>query len=231
MARPPPSPLRKRILFADDHELILQGLRRVLESEYDVLEPVSDGRELIRRVPELRPDLVIVDISMPLLNGLDATSQLTRTHPKLKVIILTVHADVALAARAFDAGASGYLLKQAASTQLKTAIETVLRGGTYVPPDMTDQLLKTHRRAAHLAAPHETTLTGRQREVLQLIAEGHTAAETAKILHVSPRTVEFHKYRIMATLGAGSSAELVRHAIALGLIRAGASNPTSIKNP
>jgi DNA-binding NarL/FixJ family response regulator len=211
--------MRRKVLIADDHQLIVDGLVRILESDYEVVEPVLDGRALLRSVAEAKPDVVVADISMPLLNGLDAAAELTQTHPGVKVIIVTMHADVGLAARAFDAGAAGYLLKQAAGSELKTAIETVLRGETYIPPAMAAKLLKTYRGAAKVMGPERTELTRRQREVMQLLAEGKTAAEAAEVLHLSPRTVEFHKYRIMEQLGIKTNAGLVRHAIEIGLIQ------------
>lgn len=210
--------MRKKILLADDHPLVLEGLAKILASDYEVLEPVSDGRTLLRSVADNQPDVVIADISMPMLNGLDAAAEIVATYPRTKVIILTMHDDVTLAARAFDAGAAGYLLKTAAGVELKTAVETVLSGDTYIPPYMAAKLLKTYRGAAKLAEPARKELTHRQREVLQLLAEGKTAAEAGDILHISPRTVEFHKYRSMEALGIETNAELFRYAIETGLI-------------
>jgi DNA-binding NarL/FixJ family response regulator len=219
--------MRKKVLIADDHQLIVDGLVRILESAYEVVTPVLDGRALLRSVAELQPDVVVADISMPLLNGLDAAAELTASHPNVKVIIVTMHADVSFAARAFDAGAAGYLLKQSASSELKTAIETVLRGETYIPPAMADKLLKTYRGAAKVKEPERTELTRRQREVLQLLAEGKSAGEAAEVLHLSRRTVEFHKYRIMELLGIKTNAGLVRHAIDIGLIQGDSSEAAS----
>ena len=209
--------MRKKILLADDHPLILEGLAKLLTRDYDVLESVSDGRMLLRSVADNKPDVVIADISMPLLNGLDAAAEIVETYPQTKVIILTMHDDVSFAAKAFSTGAAGYLLKSAASVELKSAVETVLRGETYIPPYMAGKLLKTFRGKAKLAEPERKELTRRQREVLQLLAEGKTAAEAADILHLSPRTVEFNKYRIMETLGIETNAELLRYAIEIGL--------------
>ena len=217
--------MRKKVLIADDHQLILDGLCKILEVDFEVLKPVLDGRALLRSVAALQPDVVLADISMPLLNGLDAAAEISETYPKTKVIILTMHADVALAAKAFDVGAAGYLLKNAAGTELNTAIETVLRGDTYIPPSLADKLLKTYRGSAKVMQPERAELTRRQREVLQLIAEGKTAAEAAGILHLSPRTIEFHKYRIMDVLGLESNAELIRYAIDIGLIHGDSADP------
>lgn len=219
--------MRKKVLIADDHRLIVDGLVRILETDYEIVEPVADGRALLRSVAESEPDVVVADISMPLLNGLDAAAELAETHPKVKVIIVTMHADVAFAARAFDAGVAGYLLKQSAGSELKTAIETVLRGDTYIPPTMADKLLKSYRGAAKVLEPEQTELTRRQREVLQLLAEGKTAAEAADVLHLSPRTVEFHKYRIMELLGIKTHAALVRHAIDIGVIQGDSAEAAS----
>lgn len=210
--------MRKKILLADDHPLILEGLAKILASDYEVLEPVSDGRALLRRVADNRPDVVIADISMPLLNGLDAAAEIVAAYPRTKAIILTMHEDVTFAARAFNAGAAGYLLKSAAGVELKTAVETVLRGDVYIPPGMAASLLNTYRGKTKLAEPERKELTHRQREVLQLLAEGKTAAEAADILHLSPRTVEFHKYRIMEILGIDKNAKLLHYAIETGLI-------------
>ena len=219
--------MRKKVLIADDHQLIVDGLTRILESDYEVVKPALDGRALLRSVAELQPDVVVADISMPLLNGLDAAAELAETYPNVKVIIVTMHADVSFAARAFEAGATGYLLKQSASSELKTAIETVLRGETYIPPNMADKLLKTYRGAAKVKEPERTELTRRQREVLQLLAEGKSAAEAAEVLHLSPRTVEFHKYRMMELLGIKTHAGLVRHAIDIGLIQGNSAEAAS----
>lgn len=219
--------MRKKVLIADDHQLIVDGLVRILEPDYDILKPALDGRALLRSVAELRPDVVVADISMPLLNGLDAAAELTESYPDVKVIIVTMHADVSFAARAFDAGAAGYLLKQSASSELKTAIETVLRGETYIPPNMADKLLRTYRGTAKVKEPERTELTRRQREVLQLLAEGKSAAEAAEVLHLSPRTVEFHKYRMMELLGIKTHALLVRHAVDIGLVQADSAEASS----
>ena len=210
--------MRKKILIADDHPLIQEGLAKILASDYDVLAPVADGRALLRSVTDNQPDVVIADISMPLLNGLDAAAEIVNSYPETKVIILTMYDDVAFATRAFDAGAAGFLLKSAAGVELKTAVETVLRRDIYIPPSMAASLLTRYRGKTKLAEPERKQLTHRQREVLQLLAEGKTAAEAAEILHLSPRTVEFHKYRIMESLGIENNAALMRYAMETGLI-------------
>lgn len=219
--------VRKKILLADDHPLILEGLAKMLASDYEVLEPVSDGRTLLRSVADNQPDVVIADISMPLLNGLDAAAEIVKAYPRTKVIILTMYDDVNFAARAFNTGAAGYLLKSSAGAELKTAVMTVLSGDVYIPPSMAASLLHTYRGKTMLAQPERKELTHRQREVLQLLAEGKTAAEAGNILHLSPRTVEFHKYRIMETLGIDTNADLLHYAIETGLVVVKPTNPTA----
>ena len=203
---------RPRVLLADDHRLLREAFAQLLEPGCDVVGAVADGRALLAAAPELRPDIVVLDIAMPLLNGLDAARQLKRLMPEVKLIFLTVSEDPDLAAEAFRAGASGYLLKNSAASELFKAIQEVSRGGP------------TSRRwprrgwsAPCSATPGRRRGTGqlstRQREVLQLLAEGHTMKEIARILAITPRTVAFHKYRMMEDLGIKTSAELVQFAI------------------
>ena len=203
---------RPRVMLADDHRLLREAFTRLLESDCDVVGAVADGRALLTAAPELRPDIVVLDIAMPLLNGLDAARQLKRVMPKVKVIFLTMSEDPDVAAEAFRAGASGYLLKNSAASELLQAVQEVSRGRSYVTPLATQGLLDTFlRRTEPSVKP--TELSPRQREVLQLLAEGHTMKEIARVLKITPRTVAFHKYSMMEQLGVTSSAELVQFAV------------------
>jgi DNA-binding NarL/FixJ family response regulator len=206
---------RARILLADDHVLIAQALEHLLRAEFDVVGVVADGRALVKAAGELAPDVVVVDIGMPLLNGLDAGEQLKTRYPRIKVIYLTQNREPRIAAEAFRRKASGYVLKDSAASELTTAIRQALRGKTYVSP----QIAKSEETSMP-EVTHGTLreLSGREREVLQLLAEGKAMKEVAAVLNISSRTVEFHKYRIMELLGAKTNAELVQYAMKLGLI-------------
>jgi DNA-binding NarL/FixJ family response regulator len=203
---------RPRVLLADDHRLLREAFAQMLAPACEVVGAVADGRALLAVAPELRPDIVVLDIAMPLLNGLDAARQLKRVMPEVKVIFLTVSEDPDLAAEAFAAGASGYLLKNSAASELFQAIQEVLQGRSYVTPLATGGLVANF---LHQPDPAKKTgeLSQRQREVLQLLAEGHTMKEVARLLKITPRTVAFHKYAMMEELGIKSSAELVQFAI------------------
>ena len=208
---------RPKILLADDHVLIAQALEHLLQAEFDVVGTVADGRALLKAAGELLPDVVVVDIGMPLLNGLDAGEQLKDLYPAMKVIFLTQNREPRFAVEAFRRHASGYLLKDSAVSELTTAIREALRGNTYVSPSiakgMVDETVSTDVSQMTLRE-----LSGREREVLQLLAEGKSMKEVAALLDISPRTVEFHKYRIMELLRVKTNAELVQQAIKLGLI-------------
>jgi DNA-binding NarL/FixJ family response regulator len=211
---------RPRILMADDHSIVLAGLRKLVEAEGDVVGTVEDGRALVEQAQTLRPDIVLLDISMPLLNGLDAARQVRKLVPESKLIFLTMHATPTYATEAFKAGASGYLIKRSAASELKQAIQAVLRGQHYLTPLITKDVLA----ATLLPSEQQTrqrpvaTLTPRQREVLQLIAEGKGTKAIASILNISVKTVEFHKFRLMDELDLHSTAELTKYAIAEGLV-------------
>ncbi|MCW5966358.1 MAG: response regulator transcription factor [Bryobacterales bacterium] len=211
---------KPRILLADDHRIVLEGLRSLLEPDYHLVGMATNGRELLELAATLRPDVVVADISMPLLNGIDATRQLRERDELVKIVVLTMHPDAVYATRAIEAGASAYVLKHAASDELVTAIEAALRGETFISPEVRnpamDELLDPMRR--HTKSTLE--LTPRQREVLQLLAEGKSAKEIGALLEISPRTVETHKYKMMDDLGVKTSAQLVQHAIKHGLISA-----------
>ena len=205
---------RPRILMADDHRMLAEGLRSLLEPAYELVEIVEDGRALVEAAQRLEPDVIVADITMPLLNGLDAVEQLRGLGCPAKVIFLTMHKDALYAARAMRAGASGFLLKHSASKELLTAIHEALAGRTYATPAIAELLERLPVRAPD----GDVSLTRRQREVLQLFAEGHSAKQVAKILHISARTAEGHKAQIMNLLGASSTADLVQCAIRHGLI-------------
>lgn len=211
---------RPRILMADDHSLVLAGLRRLVEDEGDVVGTVEDGRALVQEAQRLRPDIVLLDISMPLLNGLDAARQLTKLVPDCKLIFLTVHATPSYVAEAFKVGASGYLIKQSAAEELKEAIQAVRRGQHYMTPSVTKDLVeKTLGRSQETVCKRPVTaLTPRQREVLQLIAEGKGTRSIASIMHISVKTVEYHRARILEELKLQSTADLTRYAVSEGLV-------------
>lgn len=211
---------RPRILMADDHSIVLAGLKKLVETEGEVVGTVEDGRALVEEAKKLRPDIILLDISMPLLNGLDAARQLTKVVPECKLVFLTMHATPAYAMEAFKAGASGYLIKRSATSELKQALQAVMRGQHYMTPLITKDVLAATLQPAeetkHIRPP--AVLTPRQREVLQLVAEGKGTKEIARILNISVKTVEFHKFRIMDELDLHSTAELTRYAIAEGLV-------------
>jgi DNA-binding NarL/FixJ family response regulator len=208
---------RPKILLADDHVLIAQALEHLLKGEFDVVGTVSDGRALLKAAGELAPDVVVVDIGMPLLNGLDAGERLKTLHPHIKVIFLTQNREPRFAVEAFRRNASGYLLKDSAASELTTAIREALRGRTYISPAIAKGMLD-EASSEHIGPGTLRELSGREREVLQLLAEGKSMKEVAGLLEISPRTVEFHKYRIMELLRVKTNAELVQQAIKLGLV-------------
>lgn len=209
-----------RILIADDHTLVAEACKKLLDSEYEVVATVSDGRALVRAAAELKPQLIIVDVAMPILNGLDAGQQVKEFLPAVKLVYLTMNHDADLAAEAFRRGASGYLLKTCAASELAIAVREVLRGKSYLSPmiakDTVDFLLRQDKKLID----ESERLTERQREVLQLLAEGKCMKEVAGVLNITTRTVAFHKYRIMEVLNAKSSAELVQYAMRNHLIAA-----------
>jgi DNA-binding NarL/FixJ family response regulator len=209
-----------RVLIADDHEIVRHGLAALLSEAGDVelVGEAGNGREAVDLAYQLRPDVVIMDVAMPLLNGLDACQQLRPRLPSTKWVFVTVNEDPDLAAEAFRLGAAGYLLKHSAAAELFEAIETVLGGGRHLTPLIAQGAPLGSFLATARAAPTDA-LTARQREVLQLLAEGRVMKEVAQILGMSPRTVAFHKYEVMRRLHVKSTAELVQHAIRLGLIR------------
>ena len=212
---------KPRILIADDHSILLAGLKKLVEEAHEVVGTVEDGRALIEAAERLKPDLILMDISMPLLNGLDAARHLKKLLPDSKLLFLTMHSSPTYATEAFKAGANGYLLKRSAASELPQAIAAVLRGQTYLTPAITRQVLETALQSGQPALKHSlAALTLRQREVLQLIAEGKGTKEVATLLNVSVKTVEFHKARVMEQLDLHSTPALIKFAIAEGLVNA-----------
>jgi DNA-binding NarL/FixJ family response regulator len=205
---------RTKVLLADDHIVVAEGLATLLKNRFDLIGTVGNGSELIDAARKLRPDVIVADISMPVLSGLEALRRLKAARSGAKVIFLTMHADAQLATEAFRAGASGYVLKQSAGEELIAAIQEVLQGRTYLTPLLTKDVIKNFTEST----PLNVKLTPRQREVLRLIAEGKRMKEIGAILDLSTRTVETHKYEMMRGLGVESTAELVRYAIQIGLV-------------
>jgi len=202
---------RPRVLLADDHALILGAFEKLLSEECDIVGQVSDGRALVAAADQLKPDVIVLDISMPGLNGLEAGRQIKQRLRNTKLVFLTMNEDADLAAEAFRSGASAYLLKRSAASELSIAIHEVMQGRSYVTPLVTEGLVGSLLNADERGPGQE--LTPRQREVLQLLAEGRSMKEVASVLNLTPRTVAFHKYRIMAQLNIKSTAELVQYAV------------------
>ncbi len=208
---------RTRILLADDHAMICAGFQKLLEPEFEVIGSVGDGRELLKVAAQLKPDLVLVDIGMPLLNGLDAGRELKKLMPGIKLIFLTMNPDPDIASAALQIGASGYLLKNSEGEELLTAVRSAIKGTSYVSPPIGQAMEQRFiRDPRSLGRPRH--LTDRQREVLQMLAEGRPMKEIAYVLEISLRTVRFHKYKIMEELGITTNSELVRYAIKNSMI-------------
>ena len=203
---------RPRILLADDHQMLLDGLKRVLEPRCDVVGTASNGRALLESAAKLQPEVIVLDIGMPQLNGLDAARHLKRTMPKVKLIIMTMNEEPDLVGEAFRAGASAFLLKQAAAFELTDAIEKVLKGGSFVTPSAAEGQAKISLREPK-NREHSAEPTPRQREVIQLLAEGHSMKEVASSLNITKRTVAAHKYAVMELLQLKTNADLVQYAI------------------
>ncbi len=199
------------VLIADDHTLIVEAFRKLLEPQYEVVGTVPDGRSLLDVAAKTRPDIIIVDIGMPLLNGIAAGKQLKKTMPRVKLVYVTMNEDPDVAAEAMESGASVYLLKSSAAPELLKGIREALKGGSYVTPRIRSAMHELFIRSPiRRLVPRK--LTSRQTEVLQLLAEGRSMKEVAAVLNLTPRTVAFHKYRIMEIIGAKSNAELMRFA-------------------
>ena len=203
---------RPKIILADDHTILLDALRNMVEPEFDVVALCSNGRDLIKAATELNPAMIVLDITMPMMNGLNAGQRLKQILPAVKLVYLTMNQDPDMASEAFRLGASAYLLKTSAGAELIRALREVLLGGTYVTPLMTEGMVGSF--VQNLKSRKNTQqLTLRQREVLQLLAEGLSMKEAAYILNVSPRTVAFHKYTMMDHLNIKTSAELIEYAM------------------
>ena len=211
---------RPRVLIADDHTLVADLCRKLLETEFEVVGIVNNGRAMVRAAVQFKPDVIIVDIAMPILNGLDASQQVKEILPTVKLVFLTMSCETDLAAEAFRRGASGYLLKTCAASEMVTAVREVLRGKSYMSQTLCKDDVNYLRRTVAKLDDEEERLTERQREVLQLLAEGKQMKEIGDILNMTTRTVAFHKYRMMGTLGARSNAELVRYAVRNHLVSA-----------
>ena len=204
---------RSRVLIADDHTLVAELCKKLLETEFDVVGTVSDGHALVRAAGEFKPDVVVVDVAMPILNGLDAGQQVKQMLPAVKLIFLTMNPDIEIAAEAFRRGANGYLLKTCAAAELVLGVRDVLRGKSYLSPALSKDTVNFLRNQDKRMVAEDERLTERQREVLQLLAEGKVMKEVSSILNMSTRTVAYHKYRMMEVLGARSTAELVKYAV------------------
>jgi DNA-binding NarL/FixJ family response regulator len=209
---------RPRILIADDHQILAEGVSSLLECEFDVIGVVSDGRELLSAAREHQPDVIVTDIAMPSLNGIEAAAQIRDAGVKARVVFLTQHRDVAYARRAMETGAAGFVLKHSASSELLTAVREALQGRTYITPMIAGELLQSYREDKSGSHNSAKRLTARQREVLQLIAEGSSAKEVAGVLKISIRTAEAHKAHILEALELQNTAALVQYAIRQGII-------------
>jgi DNA-binding NarL/FixJ family response regulator len=206
------------VLLADDHLLVAEALKSLLTPEFDLVGVVEDGRALIEAAGRLRPDVIVADVSMPHLNGIDALVHLRQEGVRVPVVFLTMHRDVIFARRALEVGASGFVLKHSASIELIAALHAALEGRTYLTPQLAGEVLEAMRQGPERTGDPAASLTPRQREVLQLLAEGRSAKEIASSLSISTRTVEFHKYQMMETLGLHTNADLVHFAIKHGLV-------------
>lgn len=206
---------RPRILLADDHTLVAEGVSKLIQSEFDLIEIVQDGRTLLERIDQWAPDILLLDISLPFINGIEAAHRIKSISPNVKVIFLTMHTEPSFIKDAASVGAWGYVLKQSAAGELLYAIREVLKGRTYFTPSVRQDRIKQSGPSSPQGTEsrEESTLTPRQREILQLVAEGHSNKDIARILHLSPKTIEFHKNRIMRTLGVNRTAELTQYAI------------------
>jgi DNA-binding NarL/FixJ family response regulator len=215
--------MKPQVIVADDHRLVAEGIVKILEKEYRVVATPTDGRGFIEAVETFRPDLALVDISLPLLNGLDACRHVKKSCPDLKIIILTMHSEQHFVNEAFRVGVEGYVLKSSVADELLFATKEVLSGGTYISPvvaqGLVKQVFESPKESPRQPNPPPTvTLSLRQREVLQLVAEGKSNKEIASTINVTVKTIEFHKARISKELGVHTTAELTKHAITLGLI-------------
>ena len=209
---------RPRVLLADDHRMLAEGLKALLQDEFELVGIVEDGRAMVEAAERLRPDVIVADVTMPNLNGFEALTLLRKTQPNIKVVFLTMHQNAAYARRALDAGASGFVVKHSASEELVVAIHAALKGRTFITPCLTKEVVEQAESSARSGKEGAKALTSRQKEILQLLAEGRSAKEIASELTISARTVEFHKYQMMEMNGLHSSAELIHFAIKNGIV-------------
>jgi DNA-binding NarL/FixJ family response regulator len=204
---------RVRVLLADDHRIVAEGLRKLLEPEFELTGIVEDGFALLEAAAEQKPDVIVTDVSMPGLNGIEALEELKKKNPDVYVVCLTMHRELAYARRALDAGALGYVLKHSAPEELVMAVRAAAEGRTFITPAIAGDVLQSIQGGDAAVTDPVRKLTLRQRQILRLLADGHSAKKIAKRLKISPRTVEFHKYTMMDTLGVSTSAELIRFAL------------------
>ena len=209
---------RPRVLLADDHRLVAEGLKSLLSAEFELVGVVEDGRAMIEATRKLRPDVIVADITMPHLNGIDALVRLKRDDIQVPVVFLTMHVEVAYARRALEGGAAGYVLKHSAPAELITAVRAALNGKTYVSPAVAGEVLRVINQKPEKAGDPVASLTPRQREILQLLTEGRSAKEIGDRLAISARTVEFHKYQVMEKLNLHTNAELVHFSLKHGIV-------------
>jgi DNA-binding NarL/FixJ family response regulator len=211
-------PIKPRVLIAEDHRLVLEGMERIVETECEIVGTVTTGRDLVSAVDQLNPDVVLLDIAMPLLNGIEAARQIRQKNPHVKLVYVTMQVDKDYVRAALDTGASGYVLKQAAASDLLTAIRAVQQGRRFLSPMISERFLRQVPRAGQNPSKLFKSLTPRQREVLQLVAEGKSAKEIAGLLYISPKTVEFHKRHLREELHLRNTPELVRYAVEHGWV-------------
>ena len=209
---------RARVLLADDHRMVAEGVKRLLEEEFELVGVVEDGRQLVETARRLRPDVIVADITMPHLNGIEALGQLKQDNPEVRVVFLTMHKDTAYARRALEAGARGYVLKHSAQAELFLAVRAALDGNTFISPTLAAEVFHDLKLSPTHPSDPVALLTPRQREILQLFAEGCSTKDIASKLDISPRTVEYHKYQMMESLKLQSSAELIHFAIKNGIV-------------
>jgi DNA-binding NarL/FixJ family response regulator len=209
---------RPRVLLADDHRVVSEGLKRLLADDFELVGMVEDGRALVATAKKLKPDVVVADISMPHLNGIDAMALMKKDNPHIKVVFLTMHQEPAYARRALEAGAAGFVVKHSAPEELVMAIQAALKGHTFITPSLASEVLRQSRHEPREDKNGGQLLTPRQREILHLLAHGNSAKEIAAALAISARTVEFHKYQMMETHGLHSNAELIHFAIKHGIV-------------
>jgi DNA-binding NarL/FixJ family response regulator len=209
---------RVRVLLADDHRMVAEGLKSLLAEEFDLIAVVPDGRAMVNAAKQLRPDVIVADITMPHLNGIEALEEIEKFDPDVRVIFLTMHRDVAYARRALDAGAAGFVLKHSAPEELVLAVRAAIQGRTFITPTLAAEVLQALKRNPADVQDPVAILTLRQREILRLLVDGLTAKQIASRLDISPRTVEFHKYRMLESLGLKGSADLIHFAVQHGMV-------------